>query len=93
MLLPESAAALACESFRTACEYEIALDSRADGRLGRHPRLLRLGRGVSAPACGTRLDVPGAVYAANSLGACHQLDFREQVFAFLTESTPAQRDF
>jgi probable DNA repair protein len=92
MLLPESAAALAAESFRTAMEYEIALDSpqmsassdtRAfSGWAAEFQRKLAA-NGWTCPALFTR----------DLLPCLPVLRLPEQVFAFLAETTPAQRTF
>lgn len=92
MLLPESAAALASESFRTACEHEIALDSpqmsasgdtRAFSGWAAEFRRQLATHGWTCPALFTR-----------ELAGCPSFSkLPQQVFAFLTESTPAQRRF
>jgi ATP-dependent helicase/nuclease subunit B len=92
MLLPESAAALASESFRTAIEYDIALDSpqmsassdtRAfSGWVAEFRRKLAT-NGWTCPALLTRELVP----------CLPALRLPEQVFVFLPETTPAQSSF
>jgi len=92
MLLPESAASLAAESFRTAIEYEIALDSpqmsasidtRAfSGWAAEFQRKL-VTNGWTCPALFTR----------DLLPCLPELRLPEQMFVFLAESTPAQRRF
>ncbi len=92
VLLPDSAAALASESFRTAIEYDIALDSpqmnassdtRAfSGWAAEFQRQLATHRWTCA-ALLTRELVP----------LLSSLQLPEQVYAFLAESTPAQRSF
>ena len=92
MLLPESAAALACESFRTACEHEIALDSAPMGASGDT-------RAFSGWAAEFRRQLAAHGWTCPSLfsrelaGCLSSVRLPRQVFAFLTESTPAQRGF
>jgi probable DNA repair protein len=92
MLLPESAAALASTSFRTAIEYDIALDSaqmsassdtRAfSGWAAEFQRQLAVHM-WTCPALLTR-----------ELAPCLSvLRLPEHVFVFLAETTPAQRSF
>ena len=83
MLLPESAAALACESFRTAIEYGDRPRLSADECFQRHTCVLRLGRGVSASACGASLDVPSAVHARTASVSCLHCVFRNKCSCFL----------
>ena len=92
MLLPDSAAALASESFRTACEHEIALDSpqmnasgdtRAFSGWAADFRRQLAAHGWTCPALLTR----------ELAGCLSSIRLPQQVFAFLTESTPAQRRF
>lgn len=92
MLLPESAAALASESFRTAIEHKIALDSplmtassdtRAfSGWAAEFRRQLAAHR-WTCPALFMREVAP----RLSSLG------LPVQVYAFIAEATPAQSDF
>jgi probable DNA repair protein len=92
MLLPDSAAALAAESFRTACEHHIALDSpqmsatsetRAFSGWAAEFRRQLSAHGWSCPALFTR-----------ELAAClPSLRLPPQVFVFLAGLTPAQRRF
>jgi probable DNA repair protein len=92
MLLPESAAALASESFRTAIEYEVALDSpqmsassdtRAfSGWAAEFQRQLAAHH-WTCPALFTR-----------ELAPClSALRLPEEVFVLLADTTPAQRNF
>jgi probable DNA repair protein len=92
MLLPESAAALASESFRTAVEYDIPLDSpmmsvsndtRAfSGWATEFRRQL-------AAHCWT---VP-ALFARELAPSLETLRLPEKMFVFLPETTPTQRNF
>jgi probable DNA repair protein len=92
MLLPESAASLASESFRTAFEHDIALDSplmtvssdsRAFSIWCTEFRRQLAARRWTCPALFTRELVP----------CLSSLRLPSQVFVFLAESTPAQRSF
>lgn len=92
MLLPDSAAALAAESFRTAMEYGIALDgpqmsassdTRAFSGWATEFRRQLAAHGWSCPAL-----------FADSLATClPSLRLPQRVFAFLGDLTPAQRRF
>jgi ATP-dependent helicase/nuclease subunit B len=92
MLLPEAAAALASESFRTAMEHDVPLDSsqmsassdtRAFSGWATEFRRQLAAHGWNCAALFTR-----------ELAAClSRLRLPSQVFAFLAESTPAQRSF
>jgi probable DNA repair protein len=92
MLLPESAAALASSSFRTAIEYDIALDSpqmsassdtRAFSGWATEFQSQLSSHGWTCPALLTR-------HLAHCLSA---LRLPKQVFVFLAEATPAQCSF
>ena len=92
MLLPESAAALASESFRTALEHDIALDSphmsassdtRAFSGWAAEFRRKLAANEWTCPALFTRELVP----------CLPALRLPEKVFVFLPETTPAQRSF
>jgi len=92
MLLPDSAASLASESFRTAFEHDIALDSplmnlssdsRAFSVWCAEFRRQLVAHRWTCPALFTR-----------ELAPClSSLRLPSQVFVFLAESTPAQRNF
>lgn len=92
MLLPESAAALAAESFRTAIEYGIALDS---------PQMSASSdtRAFSGWAAEFRRQLATHGWTCQALLACElapclpSLKLPEQVFVFLAGITPAQRNF
>jgi ATP-dependent helicase/nuclease subunit B len=92
MLLPESAAALAAESFRTALEYDIALDSP-------HMSASSDTRAFSGWATEFRRQLAANGWTCPALFTCElapclsALRLPEQVFVFLPEMTPAQRSF
>jgi ATP-dependent helicase/nuclease subunit B len=92
MLLPESAAALASESFRTAHEHNIALDSplmnvssdtRAFSGWAAEFRRQLASHHWTSPALFTRELIP----------RLSTLRLPSQLFVFLPETTPAQRNF
>ena len=92
MLLPESAAALASESFRTVIEHGIALDSP----------LMNLSadtRAFSAWAAEFRRQLAAhrwsapALFSGQLLPCLPALQLPPHLFVFLAEATPAQRKF
>ncbi len=92
MLLPDSAASLASESFRTAVEYDIALDS---------PLMLASSdsRAFSVWCSEFRRQLAAHRWTCSALfmrelAPClSSLPLPSQVFAYLAESTPAQCNF
>ena len=92
LLLTDAAAALASESFRTACEYEIELDSTQMSASGDT-------RAFSGWAAEFRrqLAVNGwscpALIPRDLLPRLSSLKLPQQVFVYAAELTPAQRSF
>jgi probable DNA repair protein len=91
VLLPESAAHLASESFRTACEYGIALDSAQMGDSSDS-------RAFSAWSAEFRRQLVshrwtcGALFTRELTSCLSSLRLPSRVFVFLAESTPGQCD-
>jgi probable DNA repair protein len=100
MLLPDSAAALAAEAFRTAIEHGIALDSpqmsassdtRAfSGWAAEFQRQLAAHR-WTCPALFTR--ELASCLSSGPHGSLRIMSLPEQLFTFLPDATPAQRRF
>jgi len=92
MLLPESAAALASESFRTALECGIALDS-PQMSVSSDTRAFSGWAGEFRRQIAARRWTCPALFSRELAGCLSSLRLPRQVFAFLAESTPAQRGF
>jgi probable DNA repair protein len=92
ILLPESAAALASESFRTAFEHDIALDSPQMSASGDTRAFAGWAVEFLRHLAAQRWICP-ALFSRELAGCLSSLRLPEQVFAFLAESTPAQRAF
>jgi probable DNA repair protein len=92
MLLPESAAALACESFRTAIEYDIALDSPLMNASADTRAFSGWAAEFRRRIAAHRWTCP-ALFTCELLSCLAALRLPQQVFTFLAEPTPAQCKF
>ena len=92
MLLPESAAALACESFRTAIEYDIALDSPLMNASADTRAFSGWAAEFRRRIAAHRWTCP-ALFTGELRSCLAALRLPEQVFTFLAEPTPAQSRF
>ena len=85
MLLPESAAALACESFRTAIEYDIALDSPLMNASADTRAFSGWAAEFRRQIAAHRWTCP-ALFTRELLSCLAALRLPQQVFAFLAET-------
>ena len=89
MLLPESAAALACESFRTAIEYGVPLDSPLMNASTDTRAFSGWAAEFQRQIAAHHWTCP-ALFTRELLPCLPALRLPKQVFAFLAETTPAQ---
>jgi probable DNA repair protein len=92
MLLPESAAALACESFRTAIEHNIALDSPLMNASADTRAFFGWATEFQRRIAAQRWTC-SALFTRDLLRCLPAVRLPAQVFAFLAEPTPAQCKF
>jgi ATP-dependent helicase/nuclease subunit B len=92
MLLPESAAALASESFRTAMEHKIALDSPLMTASSDTRAFSGWAAEFMRQLAAHRWTCP-ALFLREVAPRLSSLELSVQVYAFLADATPAQSDF
>ena len=92
MLLPEFAAALACESLRTAIEHDIALDSPLMNASADTRAFSSWAMEFQRQLAAHRWTCP-ALFTRELLPCLPGLRLPEQMFVFLAETTPAQCRF
>ncbi len=92
MLLPESAALLASQSFRTAFEYDIALDSPLMSSSS-DTRAFSIWSAEFRRQLVARRWTCAALFTRELAPCLSSLRLPSRVFIFLAESTPAQRNF